>query len=375
MTTACPVCAHDGEELLHAVDGVPLNVSALHRGADEARRAATGRLELVLCPACGYVRNRAFDEAALTYADDYESALDFSPRFREYRDVLADELVRRYGLAGGKVVEIGCGQGAFLASLCRDGRATGVGYDPSHRPGDETLPETVRVVAEYFDPASDHAGGDLLCARHVLEHVPDPLRFLRDLRPAVTSLYVEVPAGEAVFGGDGCWDLVYPHVSYFSAPSLVRLLDRAGYGVTDVRTRFGDQYLSVEATAAGPSTVETPAVDGFVTAARGGAAQLRERLDAVRARLAGADRVALWGAGAKAVTFLALLGESPITTAVDLNPRKHGTFLPGAGIEVQDPTVLRDLGPNLVVILNPMYRDEITSSLRGMGLAAEVVVA
>jgi hypothetical protein len=354
---------------------VPVNVSALHRRPDAARTAPTARLELVLCSACGSVRNRAFDPSLLTYAEDYESALDFSPRFREYRDVLADELVRRYGLAGGKVVEIGCGQGAFLAALCRDGRATGVGYDPSHRPGDEPLPDTVRVVAEYFDPASDHAGGDQLCARHVLEHIPDPLPFLQRLRPAVTSIYLEVPSAEAVFGGDGCWDLVYPHVSYFSAPTLAALLERAGYGVTDVRLRFGDQYLSVEASAAAASAVDGGAVADFVERARTGATVLRQRLDAVRARLAATDRVALWGAGAKAVTFLALLGESPITTVVDLNPRKHGTFVPGCGLEVRDPSVLADESPDAVIVLNPMYVDEITSSLRSMGLATEVVTA
>jgi hypothetical protein len=186
--------------------------------------------------------------------------------------------------------------------------------------------------------------------------------------------YLEVPNAMYDFARSG-WDCIYPHVSYFSAPSLTRLLDRAGYGVTDVRTRFGDQYLSVEATAAGPSTIDAAPIDDFVGAARAGAAQLRERRDAAPDRLAMSGRVALWGAGAKAVTFLALLGESPIATAVDLNPRKHGTFLPGAGIEVQDPSVLRELGPDAVVILNPMYRDEITASLRGMGLASEVVVA
>lgn len=372
VVARCRSCGTAGERPLLDLGDVPVNVTALHRTADEARRAPTGRLDLVLCETCGLVRNRAFDATVMTYDDSYENALDFSPAFRAYRDDLADELVERHDLIGRDVVEIGCGQGAFLASLCRQGRARGTGFDPTHRPGDEVLPWSVRIVPEYFDPARGADGGDLLCARHVLEHIPDPVPFLEALRPGVRNLYVEVPSGDAVFGGDGCWDLIYQHVSYFSAPALVRVLESAGYGVTDVRERFGAQYLSIEASGTGPSTVEPLDVAAFVARATDGAADLARRLDVARNRLAG-GRVAVWGTGAKAVTFLNLLGV-PVDAAVDLNPRKTGTFVAGTGTEITAPDALRAVQPATVFIFNPVYRDEITASLRAMGLSAEVVL-
>jgi SAM-dependent methyltransferase len=381
-TTTCPVCGAPRERALLTVEDLPVNCSALHRDADAARTAPRGTLELSVCDGCGYVRNRAFDPAILTYTEEYENALDFSPRFRAFRDELADELFERYHLDGRDVLEFGCGQGAFLASLCRDGRARGVGFDPSHRAGDEPLPATVSVEPSYFDPATDATPADLFCARHVLEHLPEPLGFLQGLHPAVwrrsAALYLEVPSGNAVFGGDGCWDLIYQHVSYFSASALVRLLERAGYGVTDVRERFGDQYLSVEARADARSTVTAPDPRTFVERAVAGAASLRDRLEAARARIRAehdAGRaVAVWGAGAKAVTFLALLGDAPVAAAVDLNPRKLGTFLPGCGLEVTAPASLASVRPSAVYIFNPVYRDEISSSLADMGLDAEVII-
>jgi hypothetical protein len=369
----CPVCGAAGERLLLDVGEVPVNVTALHRSADAARRAPTGRLELTICPGCGHVRNRAFDAEAMTYDESYENALDFSPSFRAYRDALADELVERYHLTGRDVVEIGCGQGAFLASLCRADRARGTGFDPTHRPGDEVLPRSVRIVPTYFDPARGADGGDLLCARHVLEHIPDPLPFLEALRPAVRNVYLEVPSGDAVFGGDGCWDLLYQHVSYFSASTLVTLLERAGYGVTDVRPRFGAQYLSIEASGSGPSSIAAVDADGFVHRAIVGAGALTDRLAAARSRVDAGERVAVWGTGAKAVTFLNLLG-APVAAAVDLNPRKAGTFVAGTGTEIAPPDALRAIDPSTVFIFNPVYRDEIGDSLRAMGITAEVVL-
>jgi hypothetical protein len=374
LDTGCPVCGSPGERVLLTIDALAVNCSALHRSAADALAAPTGPFELTLCESCGYVRNRAFDADLLTYDDEYENALDFSPRFRAYRDALADELVERHALVGGEVVEIGCGQGAFLASLCRDGRARGIGYDPTHRPGDETLPATVHVVPSLFDPTTGARGGDLLCARHVLEHLPDPLAFLRELRLAVSAMYLEVPAGDAVLGGDGCWDLVYQHVSYFSAPTLHRLLATAGYRVSDLRMRFGDQYLSIEAGAT--AMVSPPPVEPFVARAVAGAAALRARIAAARDAIAAAhdrgERVAIWGAGAKATTFLSLVGTPGVDVAVDLNPRKVGTFLAGSGVEVTNPRSLVEVEPSLVFIFNPVYRDEITDSLAAMGLHPEV---
>ena len=121
---------------------------------------------------------------------------------------------------------------------------------------------------------------------------PNRSTFLRTLRPAVAerdaTLYLEVPAGDAVFGGDASFDLVYPHVSYFSAPALVGLLGRAGYVVDRVDHRFGGQYLSVEARVAADATLApVPAARDrrLRDQARRAAAELDRRLEAARARI------------------------------------------------------------------------------------------
>ncbi len=379
---ACRVCEAGGGEVLLEFAAVPVNCSELHRTSAEAVAAATGPFRLVLCPNCGDVCNRAFDASILTYDATYENALDFSPSFRDYLRALADDLTDRYDLHGRTVVEVGCGQGSFLAALCAGGANRGYGFDPSFR-ADLDLPATVEIVTELFDPSTAVVRGDLYCARHVLEHIPDPLEFLRKLRPAVAAggatFYIEVPAGEAVFGGDASFDLVYPHVSYFSAPALVGLLGRAGYEVDRVDHRFGGQYLSVEARATDAVTPRVPAAEiaEFAGAARRAAVTLDHVLGVARARIDAAQargrQTALWGAGAKAVTFMALL-DRRVDTVVDINPRKLGSFLPGSGVAIDAPATLRERRPEVVFVLNPMYRDEIAGMLAADGIDAEVVV-
>lgn len=379
---ACRVCGANTGEVLLEFANVPVNCSELHRDSAGATAAATAPLRLVLCPTCGYVCNQVFDPAVLTYDAAYENALDFSPSFREYLNGLAADLTERHDLHGRTVVEVGCGQGSFLEALCAGNDNRGYGFDPSFR-ADLDLPASVEIFTSLFDPATATVRGDLYCARHVLEHIPEPLEFLQKLRPAVAegdaTLYLEVPAGEAVFGGDASFDLVYPHVSYFSAPALAGLLARAGYVVDRVDHRFGGQYLSIEARAsdAPPASVSATEIAEFADQARTAASTLDHVLGEARARIDAAQsrdrQTALWGAGAKAVTFMALL-DRRLDAVVDINPRKLGSFMPGSGVAIDAPASLRSRRPEVVFVLNPMYRDEIAGMLTADGIDADVVV-
>ena len=85
-------------------------------------------------------------------------------------------------------------------------------------------------------------------------------------------------------------------------------------------------------------------------------------------------RVVLWGSGSKGVAFLTTLGiEREITYTVDINPHKHGMFMAGTGQQIVSPTFLREYRPDVVVVMNPIYRDEIQRDLARLGVSADVV--
>jgi len=88
-------------------------------------------------------------------------------------------------------------------------------------------------------------------------------------------------------------------------------------------------------------------------------------------------RIIVWGAGAKAVTFLNILDPtgSTISHVVDVNPRKAGRFIAGSGQEIIEPSAVRELRPEVIVLMNPIYREEIGSAVRALGLDPEFLVA
>jgi hypothetical protein len=64
--------------------------------------------------------------------------------------------------------------------------------------------------------------------------------------------------------------------------------------------------------------------------------------------------------------------DGAIGVPVDINPAKHGLYLPGVGRQVVAPAALSDLGIALVLVMNPVYSEEITGMVRALGIAAPV---
>ena len=65
--------------------------------------------------------------------------------------------------------------------------------------------------------------------------------------------------------------------------------------------------------------------------------------------------------------------QEEIEYAVDINPYKRGTFMAGTGQEIVGPEFLRVYKPDVVIAMNPIYRNEIQQDLNKLGVTAELV--
>ena len=114
-------------------------------------------------------------------------------------------------------------------------------------------------------------------------------------------------------------------------------------------------------------------VAGFAAAYAERLARWKRQLEDIRAN---GKRAVLWGAGARGDTFLNAIGiDEEIPMVVDLNPRKWGKHMAGTGQTICSPEDLEAQPPDVVVIANEIYLEEIRGSLRDMGIEAEVLVA
>ena len=85
-------------------------------------------------------------------------------------------------------------------------------------------------------------------------------------------------------------------------------------------------------------------------------------------------RIVLWGSGSKAVAFLTSLKLSDdIEYVVDINPYRHGRYLPGTGHEIVSPEFLQQYRPHKVIVMNPVYCSEIRQELDKLNVVADLL--
>jgi hypothetical protein len=115
----------------------------------------------------------------------------------------------------------------------------------------------------------------------------------------------------------------------------------------------------------------TRLVEGFRLAVP---ARIAELQGLVRDAAGDGRRVVVWGGGSKGVSFLTTLGMGDeVDVVVDVDPNKWGMFMASTGHEIVSPASLAGCPPDLVIVMNAIYRDEIRRDLTGLGLAPEVL--
>lgn len=386
MKPTCFCCGATAALPFYEVRNVPVHSVLLMRAREEALAYPKGDIRLHFCDRCGFIWNAAFHPEVHEYSTRYEETQSYSPTFNEFHRELAEAVIRRFDLRGRTVLEIGCGKGEFLALLCEIGDNRGVGFDPGYQPGRLASPALDRMtfVQDFYSEKYAGYHADLVCCKMTLEHIQDVGAFVAMVRRAIghrpgTAVLFQIPDTRRILAERAFWDVYYEHCSYFTRESLSLLFERSGFEVKDVRTEYADQYLVIEAyPAEGPAHVEMPETAALGALVR----EFAESTGAARAYWAdviareasGNRKVVLWGGGSKAVAFLTTLGLGrALKFVVDVNPNKHHTYLAGTGQEIVPPEFLTGYRPDLVVLMNPIYREEVSARLRQLALAPRLL--
>ncbi|MBN2304342.1 MAG: methyltransferase domain-containing protein [Anaerolineae bacterium] len=367
----------------------PVHSVLLLTTQEEAINYPTGDIALGHCERCGFISNVLFDPNLHEYSARYEATQSYSPTFSAFSRQLATSLIEKHNLRGKRIIEIGCGQGEFLTELCELGNNQGVGFDPAYvQERSMARSDRVSFVTDFYSEKYTNYTADLIVCKMTLEHIGQTADFVRTVRRSVgdnsdSIVFFQIPNAVRVLQDVAFWDIYYEHCSYFSRASLAYLFRSVGFEILDIWTEYDDQYLMIDARVsvqktdpatfhpAGSMDELTGALDHFKQAITG-------RLDHWRAVLAdlrqAGKRAVIWGGGSKGVAFLTTLDiRDEIKYVVDINPHKRNMYMAGTGQKTVAPEFLKDYRPDVVIVMNPIYCDEIQRSLDDMGVAAQLM--
>jgi hypothetical protein len=389
MKDKCPVCTGTVILDVHRRADVPVFVNRLGRSAQDAVNTARGQLRLLGCQTCGFVWNAAFDSDLIMYDLNYENDQAHSDLFANHlRERVEDLLATVPGDQPIDYLEVGCGQGQFIELVVEAAGSrlrSAVGFDPAWRGADGKGPGRSRIHKVYFNAETAsrlERPPNIVASRHTIEHVPNPVDFLKALSAALGNatpipILLETPRVEWIFENKAIHDLFYEHCSLFSERAMHVALSRAAFSNVTTRSIFGGQYQWVEARTSGPSAKgntdksEFPWLKPLNATYQDYVMRWKQQLR--RARNVGP--VVIWGAGAKGVSFALMMNSETelIDAAIDINPSKQGGFLPGSGLKVIPPEAGTKLGISTVIVMNPNYYDEVVAMAAALRITADVI--
>jgi hypothetical protein len=182
----------------------------------------------------------------------------------------------------------------------------------------------------------------------------------------------------------GLWDIIYEHCSYFTSESLANLFQRAGFEPIEVTERYDGQFLTIEAQPGHDDIMPVSdskwevsnirhLIDNFQKV-------YRQQVNSWQSTLSELEnhhnRVVIWGAGSKGITFVNTLNISykQIEYIVDVNPRKCGKFVPGTAQCIVGPDFLKEYSPDTTIIMNPIYQLEIQAAINESDIVTQFLL-
>lgn len=353
----CPICKQYETESLIDLGLMPLSVLGLQADPDKSIEGKCHPISVYRCMLCGHVYNNSYDPE---FEQPFEGGCTMYNKggpWHEHMQQVAQIL--RNTISVGPIVEIGAGNGEF-ARFLHD--LPYIAYEPTADANE--CSKHVETKKQYFSPEADMdlVAPDVILMRHVLEHLTDPVRFMRRLSTEAKrsgikpKLVIEVPCVTQALKQGRVEDWVYEHPHHFSPDSLAEAARLSGWACTHMWVTYNKEVIVAEFDVYGMDM--TSKQDRFVIMDH--LHHIGDDLMAMHQQRYG--NVVLWGGAGKGATLVNMLNKPfPV---VDSDERKWGKYVPGTAYRIESPKILHRLRPGIVVV---------TTSWRVGDIAEEIV--
>lgn len=372
MRKKCIVCgAPLFSEPLFECKNMPSESQNLPRGDDLVNDKPIN-YHLCQCSGCGLLQ---FDCEPVSYYLDSTRAGERCDLLINMRRKQYKYLIDKYGLNNAKFLELGAGKGGFLKTLKEMSEYTVEEYGLEHNP------EFVRYAKEHegvnvqlgnpedVNTIIQGAPFDVFMSFAYPARLQDPNAMLqlayKNLKDGGIGL-VQVPSLEHLLKPGGYFDITRDHIAYYDEETLSFLLQKNGFEILE-HGETGEVYIYAIVRKRVPVDVLNVWKD------------IEPLTDEVRWFVANVTKngkkLAVWCAGHFAFTVLSTTGiGNKVSYILDNAEFKQGCYAPASHVPIFAPSHFIDEPVDTILILGPIYVDEIVREIH-LKCSADVNIA
>ena len=329
---------------------------------------------------------------------DYVWVTGTSKTAQVYSQIFFENIIQRCYQEKLFIVEVASNDGTFLKRF-HEQRHRVLGVDPAQNLASVAEAAGIPTLPEFFglktaqSVTQVHGYADVVIARNVLPHVPDPNNVVAGMAHclkedgigAIEFHWVDKILSELHYDS-----IYHEHFFYHSLHSIEQLLVRHSLTLFDVTESpiSGGSLVAYFSKARRPRTIQL--VEKLALENKRGLAALetwrefatrslehRIKLkEMVESEIKAGKRIIGYGASARSSTLLNFCGidHRHLACIADQSPLKHNRYTPGTNILIVSPERAFEAHPDTILLLAWNFKDEIMSRLIEVGFHGNVIV-
>lgn len=365
---SCHLCNHElFVNPIIQLKGVP-KAAQYYPKKNEFAKDTGITLAIKQCSFCGLVQHRM---QPVDYYKEVITAATLSEKSRLSRLNQMKAFAEKFRLKGKKVLDIGAGKGEMIDVLNEAGLKA-VGIEAGEESVKAGRDAGRNMIHGYIGDLKKIEGGPygVFISLNYLEHLPKPAAIIKNIYNNTTADavgFITVPNLDYLLKNKLFYEFVADHISYFTAKTLAYAFEINGFDVLGCQTinEGNDIAAFVRKKSAlnlSPQYVEVEAL-------------IKNFQEIMIDYKAQGKRIAVWGAGHRTLTLLALSKANDIAYIIDSAKFKQGKFAPILHIKIVSPDYLRKDKVGLVIVMVPgLYPGEVLKTLEQMDVRAKVAV-
>lgn len=316
-------------------------------------------LNIHQCPMCGLVQ---LSNTPVHYFREVITAAALSESARKARLSEIGNLVDRFGLAGAKSIDIGCGKGEMIGVMQQAG-LDAAGIEFSQESVNLARSNGYNALCGYIQDETIHEKYGFFTCLNYLEHQPDTKTFIRAIHNITEDDavgYVTVPNLEYLLETGCLYEFVADHLVYFTRRTLTSAFEGNGFDVLNCELINNANDIAVVVKKG-----KLVFLDDQWDQIKKVSADLKNTIATIQNE---GSKVAVWGAGHRTLALLAISQIDNIEFIVDSAKFKQDRFAPITHIKIVSPSVFEASGVEVAIVMVPgIYPDEVIKMIKRFG--------